>query len=300
MGEVVPVGTGWVPVAALVLVATTAVVATADGALTGRADRPWAETARLLRQQRRSTLAADTLLGRGAVLLAPVVALLMVAVVPLGTWTVADLGVGVVWFNTLDVVLWAVFWLTGWGSNSALGLVGGYRFLAQSLAYELPLMFALAAPALGAASLRLGDVVAAQQDLWFVVWMPAAFGVYCLGVLGFTARGPFAAPLSPDLGGGLAAELSGVDRLLLAAGRWLLLVAGSAFGVTAFLGGGGGPLLPGWLWVLVKTLALALALAAVARRLPVWRAERFTEVGWLVLLPVALLQLLVVAVVEVG
>ncbi|MEI4272190.1 NADH-quinone oxidoreductase subunit H [Klenkia sp. LSe6-5] len=299
MGEVTAVGTGWVPLAAAVLLATTAVTATADGALLGRPDRPWAEAARLLRQQRRTTLAADTLLGRGAVLLAPVVALLMVAVVPLGTWTVADLGVGVVWFNALDVVLWAVFWLAGWGANSALALVGAYRFLAQALAYELPLMFALAAPAVAAQSLRLGDVVAAQQGLWFVVWMPAAFAVYCTGVLGFTARGPFAAPVSADVAGGLAAELSGVDRLLLAGGRWLLLVAGAAFGVTAFLGGGGGPLLPGWLWVLVKTVLLSLVLAAVARRLPLWRADRFTEVGWLVLLPVALLQLLVVAVVEV-
>lgn len=292
-------GTGWVPVAAAVLVAVTAVTASADGALVGQVHRPWAEAARLLRQQRRVTLAADAVLGRCAVLLAPVVALLMVAVVPLGGWTVADLGVGVVWFNTLDVVLWAVFWLVGWGSNSALGLVGGYRFLAQALAYELPLMFALAAPATAAHSLRLGDVVAAQQGLWFVVWMPAAFAVFCLGVLGFTARGPFAAPVSADAAGGLALELSGVDRLLLSGGRWLLLVAGSAFGVTAFLGGGNGPLLPGWLWVLVKTVLLALALAAAARRLPLWRAERFTEVGWLMLLPVALLQLLVVAVVEV-
>ena len=300
MGEVVPVGPGWAPVAAVVLVAVTAVTATADGALAGRPGRVWSEVARLLRQQRRTTVAADTLLGRGAVWAAPVVALLMAAVVPLGSWTVADLGVGVVWFNALDVVVWAVFWLAGWGANSAVALVGGYRFLAQAMAYELPLMFALAAPALGAGSLRLGEVVAAQQGLWFIVWMPAAFLIFCVGVLGFSARGPFAAAAGPDVAGGLTAELSGVDRLLLAAGRWLLLVAGSAFGVSVFLGGGAGPLLPGWLWVLVKTVVVALALLAVARRLPVWRAERFTEVGWLVLLPIALVQLLVVAVVEVG
>ncbi len=299
MAEVGPVGLVWVPVLAVVLAALTAVTATVDGALTGRADRPWAELARLLRQQRRTTLAADTLLGRGAVVLAPVIALLMAAVVPLGSWTVSDLSVGVVWFNALDVVLWAVFWLAGWGTNSALSLVGGYRFLAQALAYELPLMFALTAPAIAAGSLRVGDVVSAQHGLWFVVWMPVAFGVFCLAVLGFTARGPFAAPAGRDLAGGLTAELSGVDRLLLSAGRWALLVAAAGFGVSLFLGGGAGPLLPGWAWVLVKTVVLAVALAAAGRRVPLLRAERFTEVAWLVLLPAVLVQLLVVAVVVV-
>ncbi len=296
MGEVVQVGVAWVPVAVLLAVAVTAVTVTVDGALAGRPDRAWVETSRLLLQQRRTTLAADSLLGRSAVLAGPVVALLMVAVVPLGAWTVADLGVGVVWFNALDVVLWAVFWLLGWGPNSALGLVGGYRFLAQALAYELPLMFALTAPAIAAGSLRLGDVVAAQHGLWFVVWMPVAFAVFCLGVLGFIARGPFAAPAGADLGGGITGELAGVDRLLVAGGRWALLVAGSAFGATVFLGGGAGPLLPGWVWLPVKTVLLAVVLAAAARRVPLLRAERFTEVAWLVLLPAVLLQLLVVAV----
>ncbi len=296
MGEVVQVGVAWVPVAALLAVAVTAMTVTVDGALAGRPGRAWVETSRLMLQQRRTTLAADPLLGRSAVLAGPVVALLMVAVVPLGTWTVADLGVGVVWFNALDVVLWAVFWLLGWGPNSALGLVGGYRFLAQALAYELPLMFALTAPAIAAGSLRLGDVVAAQQGLWFVVWMPVAFSVFCLGVLGFTACGPFAAPAGADLGGGTTGELAGVDRLFVAGGRWALLVAGSAFGATVFLGGGAGPLLPGWVWLPVKTVLLAVALAALARRVPLLRAERFTEVAWLVLLPAVLLQLLVVAV----
>ncbi len=299
MGEVLPVAAGWAPAAALLLGAVTAATASAEDALTGRPGRVWAETARSLRDQGRRTLAADRLLGRGAVLLLPVAALLMVAVVPLGSWVLSDVAVGIVWFNTVDVLLWAGFWLLGWGPNSAVALIGGYRFLAQALAYELPLMFALTAPAVAAGSLRLGDVVAAQHGLWFVVWMPVAFAVYCLGVLGFTARGPLAAPLGRDLGGGLALELSGADRILVAGGRWALLVAGSAFGVTAFLGGGAGPLLPGWLWVLVKTVALALALSWAGRRLPLLRAERLVEVAWLLVLPAVLLQLLVVSIVVV-
>jgi len=204
-----------------------------------------------------------------------------------------------VWFNAMDVLVWALVWLTGWGANSVHGLVGGYRFLALALGYELPLMFALVAPAVAAASLDLGEVASAQDGLWFAVWMPVAFVVYLLGVAAFSVWGPFSAALSSDLAGGAAAELSSVDRLVFEAGRYALLAAGSAFAVPMFLGGGSGPVLPGWAWVLVKAGVVLVALVWLRRRLPVARPDKFLEVGWLLLLPVVLLQDLLVAVVAV-
>lgn len=305
---VVEASAAWAPLGALLLLAVAAGAAAFDGALAARAGGrpirqglgdPWAETARLFRQRRRTTLAADRLLWRvgGAGLL--VVALLMVVVVPLGRWTLADLAVGLVWFNAMDVVVWAVVWLAGWGANSAHALVGGYRFLAQALSYELPLMFALTAPAVAAGSLRMGDIVAAQQGLWFAVWMPVAFIVFCAAVVGFSVWGPFATPVGADVAGGVLAETSGVDRWLVLAGRWALLTAGAAFGVAAFLGGGAGPLLPGWLWVLVKTALLLAVLVAVGRRLPRLRPDRIPGVAWLGALPLVLVQLLVVSIIAV-
>lgn len=260
---------------------------------------PLYESARLLRQRRRVTVAADTLLwriGSGGLI---VVALLMITVVPLGRWTIFDFDVGVVWFNAMDVMVWALVWLAGWGANSAHSLIGGYRFLAQALGYELPLMFAIAAPPIAAQSLRVGTVAAAQHGLWYVVWMPVAFAVYCLGVVAFSVWGPFRAAVAADIAGGASAELSGVDRLLFESGRYGLLAAGAAFAVPLFLGGGAGPLLPGWLWVIVKTVALLSLLVLIRRHLPILRPEKFMEVGWMVLLPAALLQDLVVAVIAV-
>ncbi len=307
MADVVTtVAPGWAVLAALLLAGLAAAVAVLDGVLTARAEgapvrpaltRPLDETARLLRQRRRAPLSADTLLwriGGGGLVVA---ALLMLAVVPLGEWVLSDLDVGVVWFNTMDVAVWALVWLTGWGANSAHSLVGGYRFLALALAYELPLMFALVAPAVAAASLNLGEIAAAQGSLWFVVWMPVAFVVYCLGVVAFSVWGPFTPPLGSDVAGGVLSELSGVDRLLVQAGRYALLAAGAAFAVPMFLGGGAGPLLPGWLWVLVKTVALLAGLVALRRHLPAVRPDLLMELGWVVLLPAVLLQDLVVAVV---
>lgn len=303
----VAVSGGWAPVAAGLLGTLAVAAALLDGTLAGRETgarsamgRPVGEVARLLRQRRRTTVAADRLLWRvgGAGLL--VMALMIVTVVPLGRWTLFDLDVGVVWVNALDVLAWAFVWLAGWGANSAYSLVGGYRFLAHGLAYELPLMFALVAPAVAASSLRVGEVAAAQQGLWFVVWMPVAFVVYCLGVVAMAVWGPFSPALGDDVAGGVTVELSGVDRLLFLAGRYALLAAGAAFAVPMFLGGGAGPLLPAWAWVLVKASVLLALLVWLRRRVPALRPDVFMEVGWLVLLPAVLAQDLLVAVLVIG
>ncbi|MBT2444350.1 NADH-quinone oxidoreductase subunit H [Streptomyces sp. ISL-36] len=258
---------------------------------------PLFDVLRLLGQQRRRTAASDSLLGRLGIALVPVAAVLAAAVLPWGTGAVTDPVVGVVWFNAMEALAWAAVWLAGWGPNSALPLFGGYRFLAQGLAYELPHMFALTTAALGAESLRVGDIVAAQRGLWFVVWMPAAFLVYLLSALAMSFWGPFGHPLGRDAAGGAVAEYSGADRLLLLGGRWLLFVVTAAFSVPLFLGGGHGPLLPAWAWTALKTGAVLAALIAARRLMPVLRMERYMEVAWMVLVPLTLVQALVVAVV---
>ncbi len=287
------------PLALAVLAVLATVSATGDRVLLARATgRPapvsvWPEVARLLRQRRRTTTAPDALLWRvgGGGLL--VVAALMMAVVPLGGRVVVDLPVGIVWFNAMDVVLWALVWLLGWGAASVTALVAGYRYLAQALAYELPLMFALIPPAVVAQSLDIRAVVTSQAGLWNVVQMPAAFGVFLLCVAAFSFWGPFAAPAGRDVAGGVLAELSGVDRLVVLAGRHALLAAGAAFAVPLFLGGDAGPVLPGWLWQLAKTLAVLAVLVVVRRRLPVLPPSRFAEIGWVVLVPLTLVQVFV-------
>ena len=190
-------------------------------------------------------------------------------------------------------------WLAGWGPNSTYALIGGFRFLGQALAYELPLMFALTAPAVAAGSLNVTRVADAQDEIWFVAWMPVAFVVYCASVVGFSVWGPLSTAAGADIAGGVLAESSGVDRLLLQAGRYAFLVAGSAFAVPMFLGGGSGPLLAPWAWVLVKTVVLVAALVVIARRLPAIRPDKLAEVGWVLMVPLVLAQLLVVSLVVV-
>ncbi|OLT41759.1 NADH dehydrogenase [Saccharomonospora sp. CUA-673] len=258
---------------------------------------PLRAVVRLLIGQRRATTAADVVLWRTGVVLVPVIALLAALVLPLGGVAVSDLAVGVVWFNAMEILAWAAVWMAGWGPNAALSLVGGYRFVAQGLAYELPHMFALITAATAAGTLRVGGIVEAQSGLWFVVWMPVAFVVYLLSAMAMAFWGPFDAPLGRDLAGGAAGELSGVDRLVFLGGRWLLLVVAAAMAVPLFLGGGSGPWLPGWVWTLLKTAVVLVVVVWLGRRIPTVRMDRFAELAWVVLIPVTILQALVVALV---
>ncbi len=261
---------------------------------------PLTESGRLMVAQRRAVVASDRLLARTGVLLVPVAAVLAALVVPFGDITASDLSVGIVWFNAMEIAMWAALWMAGWGTNSVWGLVGGYRFVAQGLSYELPHMFALITVATGAASLSVSGAVAAQGELWFVVWMPVAFVAFLVSALALSFAGPFDTATGRDVAGGVLAEFSGVDRLLVLAGRWLMLTAAAAMSVPLFLGGGAGPLLPAWLWTVLKTVAVLGVLVWVRSRTATVRMDRFAEFGWIVLIPLTLLQALLVARLAVG
>lgn len=304
MGSHVTLATQWglVPsvlvVSAVALVLGTVFAAVDSVVLSGGHPRsavePFRSSLHWLAQQRRTTLAPDRILWRSGVIAVPVLAVLSLAVVPIGGRTLLSTSADLVWFNAMEALLWAAVWLVGWGPNALHSLVGAYRFLAQGLAYELPLMFALITAGLGAGSLRTIDIVAAQENLWFVLTMPVAFAVFLGSAAAFTFWGPFASPAGADIASGVLSELSGVDRLLVQAGRAVFLGATAAMSVALFLGGGAGPWLPEPVWYLLKTLVVMAALAAVGRRIPVLRPDRFVEFAWMVLVPATLLQTLVV------
>lgn len=250
---------------------------------------------RLLVVRRRTTLHPDALLwriGGGSVLVTAVIAL---AAVPIGDRAVVQSSVGIVWFNAVETLLWAALWLCGWGANSVHGLVGGYRFLALALAYELPFMLSLITAAVYGQSLDPAVVAGSPGGPWAVVVMPVAFLVYLLSGLAFSFWGPFAQPVAGDAAGGVLAELSGVDRLVVLVGRYAWLFVTAAMSVPLFLGGGAGPVLPEVAWQVLKTVLVLVALVIARWSLPLVRSDRFEEIAWVVLLPAVLLQALAVS-----
>ncbi|MBI4259248.1 MAG: NADH-quinone oxidoreductase subunit H [Actinobacteria bacterium] len=214
-----------------------------------------------------------------------------IVVVPLDAGlAVADVSAGIVLFGAAMALVMVAVFLHGWSANSALPLVGGYRFVAQALSYEMPLALVLIAVALPAESLGVGDIVSSQEGLWNVVRQPLGLPLYLVAAMGLAFWGPLALPDGADLAGGTSAEASGAHLLVWRVARASVLVTVSAMGAACFLGGWQGPWLPGWAWTSIKTLALLVVLVSAGHLLPRIRPERFVVVAWAVLIPLALVD----------
>ena len=197
---------------------------------------------------------------------------------------VADVPEGIVLFGAAMALVMVAVFLHGWAANSAFPLVGGYRFVALALSYEMPLALVLIAAALPAESLSVGDIVRSQAGLWNVVRQPLGLPLYLVAVLGLSFWGPLELPDAPDLAGGTRAE---------ELGRGMVLVASAAMGAAVFLGGWLGPWLPAPVWMGVKTAAILATLVGVRHALGRVRTERFVVIAWAGLIPLALVDVFV-------
>lgn len=230
-------------------------------------------------------LAPQLLAGLGAVAL---------TAIPLAPGlAIADVPSGIVLFGAALVQVMVAVFLHGWGSNSAFPLIGAFRMAAVGLSLGIPLSLVVIGAALPAESLSVGRIVASQADLWNVVRQPLGLPIYLVAGLGFAFWGPLNLPDAADIAGGTAAEASGPGLLVWRAARATVLLAVAALGAAAFLGGHFGPLLPGWLWTVVKTLGLTALLVGAGHLIGRPRMEVVVRSGWLVLLPLALVDVFV-------
>lgn len=221
-------------------------------------------------------------------------AALGLSVVPLSPRLAAsDPSTGFVVFAVaVGYVIVAVF-LHGWSPNSILPLMGGYRFVAQALSFQIPFLLSMLATGLPAQSLAIDDIVRSQGTLWNVVRQPIGLPLYLVVGVGVTFWGALALPDGADLAGGTSAEVSGPGLLLWRVARAAMLVAVAALGASSFLGGWLGPWLPGPAWVVLKTLVLLILLVGAGHLFARVRLERFVVVAWAVLIPLALANVLV-------
>ncbi len=221
-------------------------------------------------------------------------AALALAMVPLAPGIVAaDPETGFVVFSAAIAFVMIAVFLHGWSPNSMLPLHGAYRYGAQALSFQIPFLLAMLATSLPAESLSLVRIVEAQAPLWNVVRQPLGLPLYLVVGLAVSFWGPLNLPDGDDLAGGTSAEDAGMARLLWGMARSSMLVAVAAMGAAAFLGGWHGPILPGPVWVIVKTLALLGLILAAGHLFARIRIERFVLVSWALLIPLALLNVFV-------
>ncbi|HWB72108.1 MAG TPA: NADH-quinone oxidoreductase subunit H [Egibacteraceae bacterium] len=258
---------------------------------------PWRRACLLLVQRGVSTERPDASAWMLAPALYGAMAAAALTVVPLSEGrVVADLRTGIVVWGAAEMLAMVGVYLHGWSPNSAFPLLGAYRFVAQAVSFELLSMFVLIAAALPARSLQVTRIVESQESLWNVLRQPLGLPLFVVVTLGVAFWGPLNLPDGDDLAGGTGAELSGPARLAWEGSRAAWLVAASAMGAAAFLGGWLGPWLPGPLWMVLKTLALLTVTVWLGHRAARVRPERFVVSAWTVLLPLAFLDLVVAGV----
>ncbi|CAN5651911.1 hypothetical protein BH24ACT5_BH24ACT5_05050 [soil metagenome] len=259
--------------------------------------RPQHRLGLLLRQQVVRTERPDTVTW----VLAPAAYLGLAAaaltVVPLSEGVVvADVRTGIVVFGAAEALAIVAIFLHGWSPNSPFALVAGYRFVAVALSYELLSMFVLIGAAIPAQSMSIGAIVRSQAGLWNVVRQPLGLPLFLIVALGVTFRGPLDLVDSADLAGGGSVEDSGLQRLAWTVARHAMLVVFAAAAAAVFLGGWQGPLLPGEVWMGLKTLAVLAVLVTLDTRTARVAPERFVKIAWSVLLPLAFVDLIVAGV----
>jgi len=224
--------------------------------------------------------------------------LLSFAVIPITPAIgVSNLNIGLLFFLGMSSLGVYSVALGGWASNNKYSLLGGLRAAAQMVSYEVFMGLSLMGTVLLTGSFSLHDIVLAQQKVWFVIPQFIGFVIFFMAGLAETHRLPFDLPeAESELIAGYHAEYSGMKFGMFFVGEYLGITLISALIVTLFFGGWLGPVLPPFVWFLLK-LGLFISLFVLMRAsLPRPRYDQLMALGWKLLLPLSLLNLLATAV----
>ncbi len=206
----------------------------------------------------------------------------------------ADISIGIFYFIAISSQATLPFFMAGWASNSKYALVGGMRTVAQMLSYEIPMIFSILGVVMLVGSMRISDIVAAQEGVWFICLQPIAFVVYVIAATAETNRTPFDLVESEsELVAGPFTEYSGMRWALFFLSEYANLLAVSAMATTLFLGGWNGPWLPGWLWFLLKIGFMVFIFMWFRWTFPRLRVDQLMSFGWKILLPLALANVVI-------
>jgi len=233
--------------------------------------------------------------------LAPVIAfapvLMIFAVVPFQDGALlADLNIGILYIVAISSVTTVGIFMAGWGSSNKYSLLGAMRQVASVVSYEIPVVLAIAGVVLVAGSLSLNQIVLAQ-DIPFILLQPLGFLLFFIGSCAEINRSPFdLMEADSELTAGFHTEYSGMKFAMFYLVEYAEALAMSAIIATLFLGGWRGPVLPPWLWFLIKVVAVFFVMVWTRTTLPRIRIDQLMAFAWKFLLPLALINLVITAI----
>jgi len=235
-------------------------------------------------------------------ILAPIVtmtlALVAWAVIPFSEdFVLADINVGILYIFAISSLGVYGIIMGGWASNSKYPFLGSIRSAAQMVSYEVSIGVIIINVLLCVGSLNLGDIVLAQEKIWFVVPLFPMFVIFFISALAETNRPPFDLPeAEAELVSGYQTEYSGMMYAMFWLGEYANILLMCALGSILFLGGWLSPLdifpftmIPDPLWLIIKILFLFVLFALVKAIVPRYRYDQLMRLGWKVFLPISLI-----------
>ena len=285
--------------------------------------QPIADAVKLMIKEDITPVRADKWVFTAAPIISMVPALIVYAVIPFGpevnlfgrrvSLYVTDVNVGLLYVvSVASVGVYGII-LAGYASNSKFPLLASLRASAQLISYEVAVTLTLVSVILVAGTLSMVGIVRAQESghVWFAFVQPIAFGIFFIGGLAETNRAPFDLPeAEQELTGGFHTEYSGMRFALFFLAEYANMIVVSSVATTLFLGGWLRPFpnvaalgfldfVPVWMWFLVKSFLFLYVFIWVRATLPRYRYDQLMRLGWKVLIPLAILNLVVTAVIRV-
>jgi len=230
-----------------------------------------------------------------------VAAFMAYIVIPFGKGLiVADLNIGILYIIAITTFTVISLLMAGWGSHNKYALLGGMRSAAQVVSYEVPMVASILTVIIFSGSLSMVDISNSQQGNlifnWFIFRPPfgiIAFITYIIAATAEANRTPFDIPeAEQELVAGFNIEYSGMKFAMFFLAEFVNMFTVSAIATTLFLGGWNGPLLPSWLWFLIKTLLVVLLLMVFRWTFPRLRVDQLMEFAWKFLVPVTFANLI--------
>ncbi len=213
------------------------------------------------------------------------------AFIPLTEKLVAvDIDVGAFFVIALSSFTFVGMIMAGWSSYNKYSLLGAFRAAGQLLSYELPFGLAIAGVAMLTGSLSLVTIVKQQIVPNFLI-QPLGFLIFLIAAQLELSRTPFDIPeAESELVAGFFIEYSGMRWALFYLAEYVALLILCALATLLFLGGWKGPILPPAIWFLLKIYLLFFIIVWVRGTFPRVRPDQLMVLGWKVLLPIALLN----------
>jgi NADH-quinone oxidoreductase subunit H len=212
------------------------------------------------------------------------------------TLYISDMNVGLLFiFAVAGLEVYGVIF-GGWASNSKYAILGGLRTCAQLISYEIAMGFSVIGVLMLAQSMNMREIVEAQSEVWNIVYQPIGFFVFFIAGLAEAQRIPFdLAEAEGDLGAGFHTEYSGMRFSFFMIGEYLVMVTIAVLSVILFFGGWNGFLipLPPIIWFLLKVSFFIYLFMWIRFTFPRYRYDQLMSIGWKVLFPLALANILI-------